>query len=423
MFQNHIPLHAFDVVKPKLTSLHISIEIESRKIMLSDNPGLAPKSRNCWRYIREGSKEDQLGILSVNLGPIINVNRNQVLTVTWINELGSVMPMNPGDGPTLEMPPINPIPMSFNNDMWDRMNPSVGVVTHLHGAVVTPDSDGWPLDPISFPGNPYGFPVSRTYTYTNDQRANMLWFHDHGMDNTSLQVHAGLAGLYFVRDQSDSDIFALIGSAKTSEIPLVIQDRIVDCGFDNMDYLAGVPITTDPATGMQDFERPEYLGEVIFVDGRPWPTLDVTRKVYRLRILNGSNARTYALALLDPSGWGSMNAPADAPVWYSNLLTIIGNDGGLLPKSVALQTTDSILLAPAERLDVLIDFTGIDPMVGSAAAGYDASTAGMAVKHFHPESSDDRWWQAALTVEGARQCAAVRERSREAATRWWNGRR
>ena len=108
------------------------------------------------------------------------------------------------------------------------MNPPVGVVTHLHGAVVQgaqmsggtitdPGSDGWPLFPVGFLGNPYNFPSSQQYTYPNDQRAVMLWFHDHAMDNTSIQVHAGLAGLYFIRDESDDDIFNMIGSQKESE--------------------------------------------------------------------------------------------------------------------------------------------------------------------------------------------------------------
>lgn len=362
MFEDHVPLAAFDSVRLPATSHHITVEIRSRTVLLSDNASLPPRAHNGWRYIREGSKEDHHSPVGVGLGPIINVHRGQVLKVTWQNKLGSMPPMEPGDGPTLEMPPVNPLPMTFNNDMWNQMNPSVGVVTHLHGAVVLPASDGWPLDPISFPGNPYGFPTSRTYTYTNDQRANMLWFHDHGMDNTSIQVHAGLAGLYFIRDSSDEDVLSLIGDAEHSEIPLVIQDRIVGCNFGQVDYWAGVPTTTDPKTLAQDFERPEYLGDTIFVDGRPWPTLNVKRKVYRLRLLNGSNARTYALALINSAGWASMNALDQPNVWYSDCLRIIGNDGGLLPKSVRLSANDYILLAPAERLDLLIDFTAVDPM-------------------------------------------------------------
>ena len=261
--------------------------------------------------------------------------------------------------------------------MMDDMNPSVGVVTHLHGAKVQPDSDGWPLEPLSFAGNPYPpeFHEQRTYTYPNDQRAEMLWFHDHGMDNTAPQVYAGLAGVYFIRDDSDAEIFDLIDSSNQAnenrrvnlkrEIPLVIQDRVVDCDFWHLNYLAGRPIVNTLGIGdsliSQDFDRPEFLGETIFVNGRPWPHHDVDLQIYRLRILNGSNARTYALALIDPAPWSADAAPAKPKVWHSDLLTVIGNDGGLYPKSQTLNPTDYILLAPGERLDLLLDLTGLNP--------------------------------------------------------------
>jgi FtsP/CotA-like multicopper oxidase with cupredoxin domain len=362
MFENHLPLSAFDIVNVTAWNHSFKIEIEARRARLSDNPAFIPSARNVWRYIRDGSNEDNQGLLGVNLGPIFSVRRGQIVEMVWINELGSMPSMQPGKGPTLVMPPVNPLPMDFNNKTWETMNPSVGIVTHLHGGKVKPDSDGWPLDPVGFLGNPYGFPNTRKYIYPNDQRAAMLWFHDHAMDNTSIQVHAGLAGLYFIRDSSDDELFALIGNAKKSEIPLVIQDRMVDCGFDQIDYWAGVPTNTD-AQGQQDFSRSEYLGETIFVDGRAWPTCTLSRKTYRLRVLNGSNARTYALALIDPTGWANSNAPAKPQVWHSDKLTIIGNDGGLLGKSVKLDPTDYILLSPGERLDLLLDLTAVEPAI------------------------------------------------------------
>ena len=180
----------------------------------------------------------------------------------------------------------------------------------------------------------------------------MLWFHDHAMDNTSIQVHAGLAGVYFVRDDADDAIVALIGGVP-QEIPLVIQDRMVDCGFERVNYWAGVP------TFASDFDRSEFLGDTIFVNGRPWPFFEAERKVYRLRVLNGSNARTYALALVDPSPWAYANAPNPSRVLYTDLLTVIGNDGGLFPQPRPLGQEDHILIAPGERLDLLLDLTGL----------------------------------------------------------------
>ncbi len=373
MFEDELPLAAFDVVNASLSPMSITIRINVRIVHLSDsgNPSVTPTTPNAWRYVRDGSIEDAPGVLGVNLGPIINVFRGETLKVHWVNELGSMPPMVAGDERTLEMPPINSIPMDLNyfrNDQWEKMNPSVGIVTHLHGAKVEAKSDGWPLKPASFKTvgvNPYGFPADRNYTYKNDQRAAMLWFHDHAMDNTSIQVHAGLAGIYFVRDNSDKLLDNLIGNTGKSELPLVIQDRVVDCGFKQVNYWAGIPTTTNTSNTphTQEFIRSEYLGETIFVSGRPWPFIKANRKIYRLRLLNGSNARTYALALINPAGWAAMNAPDQPVVWHSDLLTVIGNDGGLLAKSVRLDATDYILLAPGERLDVLLDLTAVDPMV------------------------------------------------------------
>jgi FtsP/CotA-like multicopper oxidase with cupredoxin domain len=358
MFQDQLPTKSFDVVKASAFPKSLTIEIEARRVRFSDNASWASQTPNAWRYVRAGSAEAGCAVLDVALGPIINVWRGETLKVKWVNELGSMPATRPGDGPTLEMAPINPLPMDFPDPQWKAMNPSVGVVTHLHGAKVKADSDGWPLAPASFAGNPYGFSDHLHYVYDNDQRAAMLWFHDHAMDNTSVQVHAGLAGLYFVRDASDDAIFGLIGG-KSQEIPLVIQDRVFDCGFDAVDYWAGVP--TDGAA----FVRPEYLGETIFVNGRPWPYLTVQRKVYRLRVLNGSNGRTYALALVDPSGWASMAAARPPRVWFSDLLAVIGNDGGLSSVSRRPEPTGHILIAPGERLDLLLDLGGADSTVAS----------------------------------------------------------
>ncbi len=356
MFQDQLPTKTFDVVKPSAFPQSLTIEAQARKVPFSDSAHAVINAPNAWRYVRQGSSEDGCGVLDVALGPIINVLRGETLKVKWVNELGSMPATKAGEGPTLEMPPINPVPMDFPDPQWMAINPSVGVVTHLHGAKVKPESDGWPLQPASFPGNPYGFDTHLHYTYDNDQRAAMLWFHDHAMDNTAVQVHSGLAGLYFVRDASDDAIFGLIGN-KNQEVPLVIQDRIFDCGFGSLNFWAGVP------TAGAEFVRPEYLGETVFVNGRPSPYLTVQRKVYRLRVLNGSNARTYALALIDPAGWASMNAADPARVWFSDLLTVIGNDGGLSSVSRKPGATGHILIAPSERLDLLLDLTGVDPMV------------------------------------------------------------
>ena len=354
MFEDSLPLTAFDAPATFAVHAEIRVRIEPRRVKFSDARPAPAHGPNAWRYVRVGSKEDHHHHpLDVALGPVFNVRRGVELDVCWENAIGSMPPMEPNHEATLEPPPINPIPMRYGAPVWAGMNPSVGVVTHLHGARVQASSDGWPLHPASFPGNPYGFGSTLPYRYTNDQRSCMLWFHDHAMDNTAVQVHAGLAGLYFIRDKADDEVLSLVGGAG-QEIPLVLQDRKLACGFEKIDYWAGVP--TFPA----DFDRPEYLGDTIFVNGRPSPFHEVERKIYRLRVLNGSHARTFALALIDPAPWNYLAAPEKSRVGYSNLLTVIGNDGGLFAQPHRLEATDHILLAPGERLDLLLDLTGLE---------------------------------------------------------------
>ncbi|ARN82911.1 multicopper oxidase family protein [Methylocystis bryophila] len=354
MFEDSLPLAAFDAPQTFTAHAEVRIRIEPRRVKFSDARPAPAQDPNAWRYVRVGSKEDNHHHpLDVALGPVFNIRRGVTLDVCWENAIGSMPPMEPNHEATLEPPPINPIPMQYGAPVWKGMNPSVGVVTHLHGARVQGSSDGWPLHPASFPGNPYEFPSARPYRYTNDQRSCMLWFHDHAMDNTAVQVHAGLAGIYFIRDKADDEILSLIGGAG-QEIPLVLQDRKFACGFEKLDYWAGVPTFPD------DFDRPEYLGDTIFVNGRPSPFHEVERKIYRLRVLNGSHARTFALALIDPAPWNYLAAPEPSRVGYSDLITVIGNDGGLFPEPQRLGQTDHILLAPGERLDLLLDLTSIE---------------------------------------------------------------
>ena len=391
MFENKLPLK-FDFIDGDKDG-NITLRIEARRAKISDNAETL-KTNNVWRYIREGGIEEVCKkhpeghcncLLETNIGPIVNVTSGNSLTVNWVNTLGGAPDMMgmAGMGGQLEPPPFPPVPMK----LMDGMNPSVGVVTHLHGAKTEPENDGWPLDPLSFQHNTYirnadsnrdpgkPFPTQEPYTYTNKQRAAMLWFHDHGMDDTGPQVHAGLAGLYFIRDCSDAEIFDLIDPKNNGnkvnqharELPLAIQDRYVDCDNWHVNYMAGRPYTNTLGLGdsllSSAYDRPEFLGETIFVNGRPWPHLDLPPNVHRLRVLNGSNARTYALALIDPKPWAIPSPPNKPKVWHGDLLTVIGNDGGLFPKSQTLAATDYILLAPGERLDLLLDLTGVDKNV------------------------------------------------------------
>jgi FtsP/CotA-like multicopper oxidase with cupredoxin domain len=356
-FTEHLPTTVLDVVPTSVTAAwgEITIKVQARNVRFIDAAAQTAEP-NAWCYVRAGSTQEYAPLMDNYLGPILNVRKGHPLKVAWVNMIPSMPPMTAGESRMLDLPPINnfAMPELAGVAQFKSMNDSIGVVTHLHGGKVQPHSDGWPLWPASFESNPFHMPSHRVYTYPNEQRAAMLWFHDHGMDNTAQQVFAGLAGLYFVRDESDEEIFQLIGD-ETQEIPLVIQDRVFDAAVSSVDYRAGLVLAADG----KSFDRPEFLGDTIVVNGRPWPVAHAHPLVYRLRTLNGSNARTYALALVDPS----VQAAITGNVWCGDRMTVIGNEAGLFREAKALAPQDYLLLAPGERLDILLDLTNVNPAV------------------------------------------------------------
>ena len=179
--------------------------------------------------------------------------------------------------------------------------------------------------------NGFGPGETQTVLYTNQQPempASLLWFHDHGLGATRLNVFAGLAAAYILRDEFDTGTepnpIGIPGGAY--EIPLVIQDRQF-----NPDGTFLYPTSDIPdATWIG-----EYFGDVMLVNGKVWPFLEVEPRMYRLRILNGCNARILSLDLSGPSVWQ------------------IGAEGGLWDQPIRMK---QLVLAPAERADILVDF-------------------------------------------------------------------
>jgi len=324
----------------------VAMSIQARQVQWV--PGKSPTNANAWVYAADGVTASS-GVLSNHLGPIIEVRRDSPCTITWSNQIPGSSSF-PG---LLADPPINPPPVLAICGRIQLQSP-VGVTTHLHGARVDGGSDGWPLTPAGFEGNPYGFPTAREFTYPNAPRSTLLWYHDHAMDRTGRHVHAGLTGLYVIRDAFDDALLALIGGA-SHELPCVIQDRILGPDQTTIDYASGMlTMVSDEAGG-----RPEFLGSTLFVNGHPSSTVSLERRVWRLRILNASNARTVALALCDPDAI----ATDTQQIWYSQLLRIVGADGGLIGRSVALADTGALVIAPAQRRDVLIDLSALPASV------------------------------------------------------------
>lgn len=242
-------------------------------------------------------------------------------------------------GPTVEALRGNPVRLSLTNGLGahplaaaidtaihgtlasDADTPRLSL--HLHGANTAAMHDGFPEDTFT-PGN------TRLYEYSNNQEAGIFWYHDHALGITRLNVVAGLAGFYLLRDAEDTgDAGNSIGlPSGIYEVPLVIQDR---------SFNADGSLFYPPAPWV-----PEFFGDVATVNGKAWPNLNVDRALYRFRILNGSNARFYRLKL---SG-------------KKMSIIQIGSDGGLFNAPVQLP---ELLLAPGERADVLIDFRAAAP--------------------------------------------------------------
>lgn len=213
-------------------------------------------------------------------------------------------------GPTIKANSGETVNVSLQNSLSEETN------IHWHGLILPEDMDGHPKD-VAFPGG------SLNYSLPIIQRAGTYWYHPHPHGSTAKQVFMGLAGMFIVNDPEEAGLNLPSGEF---EVPLIIQDKHFE--GNNLEYS---PNDDEIMTG--------YLGEQILVNGQHAPFLNVASGWYRLRILNGSTARVYNLAL---TGGKQLN--------------IIGSDGGLLSKP---ESVSNILLGPGERIDVLVDFSGL----------------------------------------------------------------
>jgi spore coat protein A, manganese oxidase len=245
------------------------------------------------------------------LGPTIQAHRDVPVSFTAFNQLGAhVLEIDDAlHGP-------NQFPAGF-----DQANPRVSV--HLHGGYTEEHSDGHPELYNFRPGE------SRIYNYVYDQQAGTTWYHDHALGYTRLNVYAGLAGFHLIRDLA---VESKLPHAGPFEVVLAIQDKLFAESGDG----------TNPIVYPYPWE-PEFFGDVAVVNGKAWPYLDVSRGWYRFRLLNGSSSRFYNLELESDSG---------AVLPFIQL----GTESGFL--NVARSLTN-LILAPGERVDVMVDFGGL----------------------------------------------------------------
>lgn len=223
--------------------------------------------------------------------------------------------------------------------------------THLHGGVTPAGSDGYPTDlvvPAGYRPHHHGghegmvrpqdwvyHHQQRDYTYPLEQSAATLWYHDHRMDFSAPQVWRGLAGFFLVGGKEE-DVLPLPSGEK--DVPLMMCDRAFEA--DGSFRYPALDPTLQRVPGVKSAYMQGVQGDVMLVNGAPWPIMEVSATKHRFRILNASNARRYRLALDPPPPEGAS-------------FVQVGSDNGLLAEPV---NHEAITTTPAERFDVVIDF-------------------------------------------------------------------
>jgi FtsP/CotA-like multicopper oxidase with cupredoxin domain len=337
----------------------------------------------------------------------IEARVNRPVRVKWINDLkdvnGDYLPHLLPVDPTLHW--ANPPGGLAERDTRPSFDETPGaytgpvpMVTHVHGAMgVGDESDGyaeaWYLpDADDIPGgyadegtwydyfagkaqSKYGAtwgPGFATFQYPNKNRASTIWYHDHALGMTRLNVYAGPAGFYIVRGGPAGDKAVLDSRSGTAavlpgpapkegdkfppnktyrEIPIAIQDRAFNTDGslfypDTRAFFDEITGPYIPDTDLSPIWNPEFFGNMIMVNGNTWPFQKVEQRRYRLRFLNGCDSR---FLILD---FG--NIPG-VEVWA------IGNEGGFLPAPVNLTAVNGnqLLMGLAERADLIVDFTNV----------------------------------------------------------------
>jgi spore coat protein A len=295
-----------------------------------------------WGYWAANPSEPANPIGLGYLGPTIVAHRYQPVVVRYRNHLPTTHLLQSSVDATLwrTLPGAPPDPPGGRMPYEFPPGATVWNVTHLHGGVDPPQSDGNPgawFTPQGSHGMLYatldGARANEAiFAYPNTQQATTLWYHDHAMELTRLNNYCGLSGIYLLRDSYEDALKLPRGDF---EVPLIVQDRTF-----NPDGSLHYP--TGGVTPYHPRWAPEFFGDTPIVNGRAYPFLAVEPRRYRFRVLNGSNARFYRL-------WFTAGR-LRLPFW------LIGIEQGF--RATPLLST-SIFLAPSERADLIIDFSRV----------------------------------------------------------------
>ena len=238
-------------------------------------------------------------------GPTIETQSAKGLIVEWANELPAKQAF---------------LPIDHSLHGAEKSVPEVRGVIHLHGGRTPPESDGYPEEWVA-PGK------SQTCYYPSSQHPALLFYHDHTMGINRLNTYAGMMGMFIIRDPRE-DVYVLPGGMY--EIPLLICDRML-----KTDGQLEYPVSEKPG----EVWVPEVFGNAILANGKLLPYCDVEPRLYRFRVMNGSNGQFFRFSL------------ESGAEFYQ-----VGSDQGLLTAPVKLKR---VTMAPAERADLLIDFSAM----------------------------------------------------------------
>jgi spore coat protein A, manganese oxidase len=408
-FVNQLPLLSIDTTKAPNNTMQTALgngpltlsmypfkaQVLPPGTVLTDNPltSLVPDgTTDVFGYINGTSAP--AGAQDTYIGPVlVNVRNGGSTNITFVNNLGGVADLatpiwykyaidqtlhwaDPlGVGPFTGTPESNycfeqaklGVIQAQSSPCAATYAGPIAAVPHIHGGEVPAELDGGPdawftsdgkhvghaFYSFGWTGLPQNF---AQYNYPNTQEAGPIWYHDHLLGGTRLNVFAGLAGAYLIIDPTLTlptgmnavglnngtlNLTGILGSTGLNTeliVPLAIQDRMFDTEgqfFYQSDSAGNILWATNPE---HPYWTPEFIGDVILVNGKAWPNLNVQAKRYRFLLINGSNARTYELSI--PKG----------PNFY-----VIGTDGGYLDTAAV---TNKLVIMPGERYEVIMDFAG-----------------------------------------------------------------
>jgi FtsP/CotA-like multicopper oxidase with cupredoxin domain len=311
------------------------VDLAVREVNRVVHPATATMPTRVWSYELASGDPRFSGAAGSWIGPILALDASSAITVNVAHSASITQHLLAG---SIDRTVLDPYVSHANT-------PDTRFMTHLHGAFVDGANDGNPF--ATHHADEWRPGQVETKVYPAQDRAALIWYHQHAHGITHLNVYAGLAGGYLLRDELDTgrndnalglpaNVDAAGNPIGLYEVPLVIQDRL----FQTNAARTALDLFYPPAPWV-----PEFFGDTMCVNGAVEPFMEVEPRLYRFRIINGCNARFLNLE------WKPGSLTGVRPPMH-----VIGSDGGLVPKP---STTPSLVIAPGERYDIVVDFSSL----------------------------------------------------------------